>query len=206
MTMGKGERTRERILETAESLILQTGFSGTSIDEIIDAADITKGGFFYHFRGKSDLARALVVRYLEADDAFFRRLSGRAKELVEDPLQRLLLFLKLFAEAMGDLPGAHPGCLVASFTYESQVFDREIRSMMAEGIGNWRRIFVELFEPVVAMYPMKAPVELEDLADMLTSTIEGGIIISRINDDPRALVQQLLLYRAHIRMLFGDLD
>lgn len=203
--MRKGERTRERVLAIAEGLILQRGFSGTSIDDIIDAADITKGGFFYHFRGKADLARALVLRYLDADELFFRRLVDRAEELVEDPLQRVLLFLKLFAEAMADIPGTHPGCLVASFTYESQLLDPELRSLMAEGVQSWRRLFVSLFEPVVEKYPMREEVALDDLADMLTSIIEGGIIVSRINDDPRALVQQLLQYRSHVRMLFGDL-
>ncbi|MEL7372900.1 MAG: helix-turn-helix domain-containing protein, partial [Pseudomonadota bacterium] len=70
----KGERTRESILSTAESLILSNGYSGTSIDQIIGESGITKGGFFYHFDGKNDLAKHLVMRYLEQDEVFFNGL------------------------------------------------------------------------------------------------------------------------------------
>jgi AcrR family transcriptional regulator len=64
----KGEQTREHILATAESIILQRGYSGTSIEDIIGEAGITKGGFFYHFDGKNDLAKNLMLRYLDQDE------------------------------------------------------------------------------------------------------------------------------------------
>ena len=67
----KGQQTRENILACAEGIILQRGYSGTSIEDIIREAGITKGGFFYHFDGKSDLAKKLMLRYLEQDKIFF---------------------------------------------------------------------------------------------------------------------------------------
>ena len=64
----KGERTRNEIMKIAEGLVLQRGFAGTSIERILEEADITKGGFFYHFEGKNDLARrsALPARLSQA--------------------------------------------------------------------------------------------------------------------------------------------
>lgn len=200
----KGEQTREHILSTAEGLILNQGYSGTSIEEIIGKAGITKGGFFYHFDGKNDLARKLILRYLEQDERFFTGLVDRSHELTEDPLQQLLIFLKLMAEAMADLPGTHPGCLVASFTYESHQFDDEVRKLNAEGLLSWRHMFLEQFEKVAEKYPMKIDRPLEELADMLTSVIEGGIVMSRCLDDRDILPNQLLHYRNYIRMVFGD--
>ena len=47
--------TRTRIMDIAEASILTKGFDATSIDEIVAAAEITKGGFFYHFKSKKDL-------------------------------------------------------------------------------------------------------------------------------------------------------
>ena len=38
---------------------------------------------------------------------------------------------------------------------------------------------------------------------MLSSIIEGGIVVSRALGDPEILVNQLLQYRAHIRLLFN---
>ncbi len=200
----KGEQTREHILATAESIILQRGYSGTSIEEIIGEAGITKGGFFYHFDGKNDLAKNLMLRYLDKDVKFFTGLAERAQSLTEDPLQQLLIFLKLMAEAMGDLPGTHPGCLVASFTYEAQQFDDDIRELNAQGVLSWRRIFLEHFEKVLEKYPMKIEKPLEELADMLSSIIEGGIVMSKVLNDGRILPNQLLHYRNYIRLVFGD--
>ena len=201
----KGEQTRENILATAESIILQRGYSGTSIEDIIGEAGITKGGFFYHFDGKSDLAKHLILRYLDQDEVFFTTLVERAASLTEDPLQQLLILVKLIAEAMTDLPGAHPGCLVASFTYESHQFDDEIRELNAQGLLAWRQIFLEQLEKVVTQYPVKTDRPLEELADMLTSVIEGGIVMSRSLDDKYILPNQLLQFRNYMRLAFGDL-
>jgi AcrR family transcriptional regulator len=201
----KGQQTREHILATAESIILQRGYTGTSIEDIIGEAGITKGGFFYHFNGKNDLAKNLMLRYLEQDETFFTELAERAKDLTEDPLQQLLIFLKLMAEAMADLPGTHPGCLVASFTYESQQFDEELRDLNARGVLSWRRLFMEQLNSIVEKYPMKIDRPLEELADMLTSVIEGGIVMGKALDDRHILPNQLLQYRNYIRLIFGDL-
>lgn len=200
----KGQQTREHILATAEKLILQRGYSGTSIERIISESGITKGGFFYHFDGKNDLAKHLILRYLEQDAVFFNGLLERARALTEDPLQQLLIFLKLMGEAMTDLPGSHPGCLVASFTYESHQFDAEVRRLNAEGILSWRRIFIEQLTEIIEKYPMKIELPLDNLADMLTSIIEGGIVISRCLDDKNVLPNQILQFRNYIRLLFED--
>lgn len=200
----KGAQTREHILATAESIILQRGYSGTSIEEIIGEAGITKGGFFYHFAGKSDLARNLMLRYLENDSKFFGDLSDRARSLTEDPLQQYLLFLKLMAEALADLPGTHPGCLVASFAYEAHQFEEEIRNLNAQGVLCWREQFMGHLERIAEKYPMKIEQSIEELADMLTSIIEGGIIVSKVLDNGEALPNQILNYRSYIRLVFGD--
>ena len=200
----KGDQTREHILCTAERIILQRGYSGTSIEEIIGEAGITKGGFFYHFGGKNDLAKQLMLRYLDNDAQFFYSLKDRAQDLTEDPLQQLLIFLKLMAETLEELPDTHPGCLVASFTYEAQQFDDEIRELNAEGVLSWRRIFAAMFENVIEKYPMKVERPSEELADMLSSIIEGGIILSRVLNDRHVLPQQILQYRTYVRLMFGD--
>ncbi|MGD2053006.1 MAG: TetR/AcrR family transcriptional regulator [Gammaproteobacteria bacterium] len=201
----KGELTRENILGMAEQIILQKGFSGTSIDEIIAAANITKGGFFYHFKGKEDLARHLMLRYQKADDKFFNALFERADSLSEDPLQQMLIFLKLLAEAMGNLPATHPGCLVASFTYENQQFNDDVKEIICDCLIGWRKLFLAKLARINQQYPMRIETDILELADMLTSVIEGGIIVSKVFNDPERLVQQILQYRNHIRLLYSDI-
>ncbi|RYD91679.1 MAG: TetR/AcrR family transcriptional regulator, partial [Sphingomonadales bacterium] len=108
----KGMRTRERIMDLAEDAIMHKGFAATSIEELVEAAGITKSGFFYHFRDKNDLARQLVSRFIDRDTLILDQLTERARSLSDDPLQSFLIFIRLFAEMMDDLPTLHPGCLV----------------------------------------------------------------------------------------------
>ena len=200
----KGENTKENILNIAQDLMLQKGFAGTSIDEIIAESNITKSGFFYHFDSKNDLAKHLMLKYQRDDEVFFNDLIQRAKELSEDPLQQVLIFLKLLAEAMGNLPDVHPGCLVATFTSADQLLNQEVKDVTADCILSWRRLFRKILEEAASKHVMKIDTPLDDLADMLSTIIEGGIITSRSLSEQKILPQQILLYRDHIRLIFNN--
>jgi len=202
-TSTRSNSSRERILSCAEVMILQKGFHGTSIDDILDKASITKGGFFYHFDGKPGLAEALIHRYLEHDDTLFDELIAQSAELSEDPLHRLLIFLKLLADKLALMRETHPGCLVASFTYESQQFRENIRDLIREGMVRWRQMISVQLELVNQQYPIETDIATETLADMFTATIEGGIMLTRNFDDNSLLVNQILAYRSFIRLLYG---
>lgn len=201
-TLRKGEQTRERILDIAQDAVLHKGFAGTSIDEIIAEAGITKSGFFYHFKDKNDLAKALLQRYLDTEWVLFDELFKKADELSEDPLHSFLIFLKLFAEMMGDLPNGHPGCLAASYVYQDFLFSRDVREMTTEGHRIWRKRFRERLEPIAKRYPARVEVDLDDMADMLSAVTDGGIILSKSLHDPSVLPKQILQYRAFVRLVF----
>lgn len=198
----RSNSSRERILKTAEAIILQKGFSATSIEDIILQAAVTKGGFFYHFSDRNALAEALVLRYLDSDDEIFAELFAQADELTEDPLHQLLIFLKLFADMMATLEQTHPGCLVASFTYEAKQLEQHVHELIKSGILRWRTMIDERLENIIALYPAKIEIDRESLADTFSSVIEGGIILSRVLEDNRHLANQILGYRNYIRLLF----
>jgi len=201
----RANSSRERILSTAEAVILEHGFAGTTIDDIVKASAITKGGFFYHFEGKLELARALVERYIEMDSAVFSDLSERADSLSEDPLQRTLIFLNLFTEMVAGMTQIHPGCIVAAFTYETQQFDDQIRSRMEAGMLEWREMIAERLREIVEQYPPRTKVDIDALADMFSSCLEGGIILARVYGNNQALIDQVQAYRTHLRLVFGDI-
>src|SRR5262245_19421374 len=98
----KGRATRDSLLDLAESAVLAKGFAATSIDELIAAGGITKSGFFYHFKDKAELAKALILRFLERDSELLDDLFRRGDELHDDPLHGFLVGLKLFAEMMAN--------------------------------------------------------------------------------------------------------
>jgi hypothetical protein len=119
------------------------------------------------------------------------------------PLHGFLVALKLVAEMVADLPGTHPGCLVASFCYQDQLFNREIRELTREGVEGWRKLFLERIEAVARRYPPKITVDLTELADMPNTLVDGGIIMSKVLKDKTILPRQIMLYREFVRTIFS---
>lgn len=201
----KGEATRQRILDAAQAAILEKGFTATSIDELIAECGLTKGGFFYHFRDKNELAKALLHRYIAEDEAVYDRIFGQARDLVDDPLQVFLLGLRLLADVMGDMPNGHPGCVVAVSCYYERMFDREVRAINTEAALLWRRRFRAMFDDIATRYRPRDPVAFDELADMVSTVLEGGIVMSKAMNDPDALRRQILTFRALVQALFVPL-
>jgi AcrR family transcriptional regulator len=198
----KGAATRDQILDAAETAVLAKGFAGTSIDELIAAVGITKSGFFYHFKDKGALAKALLERYIAREDALFDDLFSRADELNEDPLHGFLVGLKMLSELLADLPTGHPGCLIAAYCYQDRLFDREVRELNTRATLGWRRRFRDRLDRIAARYPLRADVDLDDVADMLLVVADGGIILSKAVGETSLLPRQILLYRDYLRHLF----
>jgi TetR/AcrR family transcriptional regulator, transcriptional repressor for nem operon len=198
----KGSETRELLLEAAERAVLAKGFAATSIEELIAQVGITKSGFFYHFGDKGGLAKAMMERHLAHDRAILDDVFGRGDALNEDPLHGFLVGLQLFAEMMGQLREAHPGCLAAAFTYQDQQFNREVHELNRQGVLAWRARFKARLELIAERYPPKMPVDLGGLADMASALVEGGLVMGRMLHDPAILPQQIRLYRDFVRAIF----
>lgn len=199
----KGERTRERLLDAANDAILSKGFAGTSIDELVEATGITKSGFFYHFRDKGDLARQLLVRFLAEDEAVMDELTARAHALSDDPMQRFLTFLDLYADMVDEIDAVHPGCLVAAVIYQEQAFDRDVRQMLFETAMRWRARFRSWFEAIDARYAPVTPIDPDTIADSFSAVVEGSIVLTRALGDPKLLGRQLRLFRTMIQTTYG---
>ena len=199
----KGERTRERIMDLAYRSIVEKGFAATSIEELVEAAGITKSGFFYHFRDKNDLARQLFERFLAEDASILDTLESRARELSDDPLQSFLIFLNLYAQMMGDMEALHPGCMVATVTYQERMFDAEVRQMNVDYLKRMRARFVRWIGEIVATNPPRFEVEVEEIADHLNVVVEGAIIQSKALRDESLMGKQTRLFRQYVKLLFG---
>lgn len=202
--MSKGIATRDRILAIAEAGVLAKGFGATSIEEVIVEAGITKSGFFYHFRDKNELAREMLKRYVASNDQLFDDIFARGRELSDDPLQAFLISLKLLAEVMSDLPNGHPGCLIASICYQERLFDREVRELTAQSVRSWNARFRAILGEIASVHPPREPVDLDDLADMLSCVVDGGIIMSKTLGDPSRLTRQVLAFRSFVKLLFSE--
>lgn len=198
-----GTATRTAIMDTAQALILGSGYAATSVDAVIGGAGITKGAFFYHFKTKADLAKALVLRDAERDAAHLEQNLTRAESLSNDPLQQLLICFGLFEEDLAKLSAPYPGCLYASFVYEAQLFDAETMAVVHEVFGNWTRRISAKLEQVVALYPPRLAVDIRTLAEMSLTQAEGAYILGKVNRDAKAPAAQFRHYRNYLELLFA---
>lgn len=197
-----GTRTRTALLDAAEHLVLDRGFSGTAVDDIIDQAGVTKGAFFHHFPTKQDLARALMDRYAELDLGHLRTAMERAEQLASDPLEQLLVFLGLYRELFAELTEPYPGCLMASYISESGLIDDDTLEVARETMLAWRDTLAAKLREVAAVHPPRRPVDLDALADAVTVVAEGAFIVSRTLGEARVTADQFELHRTLVESLF----
>jgi AcrR family transcriptional regulator len=200
--MRKGEETRENLLAAAERAVLAKGFAATSIDELIAEVGITKSGFFYHFRDKNELALAVLERYIEMDLAEMAAFTARAAELSDDPLQRLMIMLKLYAELLDGVTQEPSGCVAASMAYQEHQISRAVADRMQWLAFEWRRQFRALLDAIAAEYPMRDQIDLDIVADKCAGSLQGAIVLSKMLKDQRVMGQQVMALRSYIKLLF----
>lgn len=139
---------------------------------------------------------------MEHDEAMLDDVFARGRELSDDPLEAFLIGLKLLAEKMADLPEEFPGCLVATFCYQERLFDKNVHALTCKIVLKWRARFRESLDAVAALYPPTVATDLDTLADMVSTAIEGGLVLGRATGNMRILPEQLMLARSSIKLLF----
>ena len=199
----KGEATREQILGAAERLMIAHGYTATSLDDILVEAGLTKGAFFYHFKSKVELARAMIRRYSENDQSFFRNLLETAERRSSDPLESVLVFLTLFEEHFRN-DTELSGCVFATYSYESGQFDSEVLRLVAEGFTDWKNIYRDKFAKLIATRPPRLPVTADDLTSTIAAIVQGGFVLARSLEDREELIRPAIQFRNYLKLLFGD--
>jgi TetR/AcrR family transcriptional repressor of nem operon len=199
----KGTQTRERILAAAEPLILQRGFAGTSLDDVLEKAELTKGAFFHHFKDKGAFARALIERFATNDTMLFMRFAAEAEAGSADPYDRAVHFLKAAENFVECLPEPIAGCMFASYTYEIMQFEPSIQSFVAQSFRRWSELYEKKFEAVLARYTPAKPVTARDLAETVMSIFEGALVLQRSYNDPVILARLLRQFRQYFELLFA---
>jgi TetR/AcrR family transcriptional repressor of nem operon len=106
--------TRQRILEAGAQLIHRQGFNHTGIQEILQAAGVPKGSFYFYFKSKKDFGLALI-------DYFGQFWLAKVEEILEDkslpPLARLRAFFQWFQDYFSQ-NGFSGGCPVGNLAQE----------------------------------------------------------------------------------------
>ncbi len=157
-------KTRAHILRVAARLFRRHGYDGVSIDTLMDACGLTRGGFYGHFRSKS----ALYDAVLDGDHDFVVRLRARTAtsrtQLAEQGRQ----------VARDYLDPAHRdrvvrGCALASLAMETARARRSSQRSYAKVVRQLAQEFGRGMEGEPA---------LDDHALAAVATCVGGLLIS----------------------------
>jgi AcrR family transcriptional regulator len=97
----RGERTRRRILEAAEALFAQSGYSDTSLDAIAENAGMHQPGIFYYYPDKWALYEAVVEDAMGELD----RITTASLASAGSPEQRLLAMASNWVDLLRIRPG-----------------------------------------------------------------------------------------------------
>lgn len=88
--MKKGDMKRTQILDAAERLFLGRGYERTSVQDVLDALGMSKGGFYHYFESKESVLRAVSERRTAAR---VERALSDVRDGRRSPLERLNLLL-----------------------------------------------------------------------------------------------------------------
>jgi TetR/AcrR family transcriptional repressor of nem operon len=196
-----GKPTRDRILETAERLVIENGFAATSVDQVIVESGTSKGAFFHHFRSKLDLAQALVARYAAADIAHLDEAVRQARAATDDPARQVVEFVRVFESGADALMTAQSSCLYISVLTERQLARSGTADLIIKAITAWRTALSAMLRDALDSRGQPAAVDPDALADHVFVTFEGAFLLCRSTNDNRHMSAQLTVLRQLIESL-----
>jgi TetR/AcrR family transcriptional repressor of nem operon len=191
--------TRDKLLDAAQELMLTKGYVATSVDEVCQAAGLTKGSFFHYFPGKEDLGIAVAQRFAERKRQVFEAAPFRRRE---GPLDRVLGHVDFLIEMIRS-PLASKGCLLGTFVQELSQTHPNIRATCAAcfeaGVADLERDL----EQARAKHAPQATWSARSLAEHLLAVVQGAIILAKAKQDTRVIQESLEHFKRYLQALFA---
>ncbi len=177
--MGKGERTRQRIVERAAPVFNTRGYFGASMSDLVRETGLEKGGIYNHFDSKEALALAAFEHAVGLVGARFQgALAGR-----ERAIDRLRAIVEVFRELADDqlLPG---GCPILNTAVETDDAHPVLRDRARAAMTDWLRLIGGTVKRGVQSGQLRPDTDPRAVASVVTATLEGAIMLSRLYGDP----------------------
>jgi TetR/AcrR family transcriptional repressor of nem operon len=180
--------------------MLAKGFNATSVDEMCEEAGVTKGSFFHYFESKEGLAKEAVNYFSNSQMQHFE--AGPYNSLT-DPLDRLYGFLDFMMEGVkkSEVP---PSCLIGNLSQELSRTHSEIRLVCDRNFSWHNQRIQNLIEEAMKSHPPKAEVNAASLAQYLTATIEGSLILTKASQDTSLMVENIQHFKRYLQTLFEE--
>ncbi|TQM00358.1 TetR family transcriptional regulator [Actinoallomurus bryophytorum] len=178
--MGHSEDARGRLVRTAARLFLARSYQAVGVDELCAAADVRKGSFYYFFRSKSELAKAVIDRHALA--LWARLDEAGATEGEGSPVERL----HAIADAVGEIQqgferrfGKVVGCPFGNLAAELATTDDALHEHLATMFAEWEGRLAAICRDAAAQHALRAGADPDLLARILIAQFQGMILLAK---------------------------
>jgi len=170
---------RDKILATGLKVVLERGYVGASVRDVVEAADVPQGSFTNHFASKEAFA-------LEVLDLYFANSRVVISETLRNdalpPLKRLRAYLDASITAVRN-HGCKNGCLVGNFAAEACDHSEIIRRRLTEIHTELREAFAYCLKAAVKAGELPKSLKVNEVADFILTGLQGAILFSKVERD-----------------------
>ncbi len=176
--MTKGELSKKKIIETAGDLFWRNGYTKTGLSEILKATGLPKGSFYFYFKKKSDVAKA-VLQYYGSRILDLLRSIAETSDSWESFCDS---FLRIYREELADKQ--YYGCPLAVVGMEIAFQEEELVKHYHEAMEEVKEIFMQALrkEGIAEEY-------LEETAHLCLAVYEGNLVLYRLSKDQSLLLR-----------------
>ncbi|WP_020182059.1 TetR/AcrR family transcriptional regulator [Methylotenera sp. 1P/1] len=170
---------RSHILETAQKIISRKGYSAVGLNEILAAADVPKGSFYYYFKSKDAFGEAMLQSYFEEYHANMDAILN-----VENQTngQRILNYWNHWQESQASFD-CQGKCLAVKLAAEVADLSEAMRLALKSGTAGIINRLAEAIESGIADGSLKTKVEPSSLAQTLYQMWLGASLMTKITRD-----------------------
>ena len=188
--MRNSQITRQLIVSKALPIFNTKGYHATSLSDITNATGITKGAIYANFKNKDEVASAA---YDLAGDTVLGHLTSYVKGQPTAPLK-----LKAIVNYFGDYCVNAPiegGCPIINTSVEADDNHPMLRSKVIRTITRIKESVSKIIYRGIKENQIISSVNVEEFTAFFFATIEGAILVSRVEGDGRSYqyTQQVVL-------------
>jgi TetR/AcrR family transcriptional regulator, transcriptional repressor for nem operon len=190
--------SKRKFLDAAVAVIRSKGYAATRIEDICEAAGLTKGSFFHHFESKEDLALAAADHFADMADGLFASAPYHG---LPDPLERLLGYVD-FRSALiqGDLPDFT--CLLGTMVQEVYDTHPAIRAACEGHIRAHAAAVARDIAAAETRYAANAAWTPESLALFTQAVLQGAFVLAKAGHGPEVVGECLRHLRRYLETQF----
>jgi TetR/AcrR family transcriptional repressor of nem operon len=191
--------SKTKLLDAALYVIRCKGYSAARVEDICEAAGLTKGSFFHHFDTKEELALAAAEHFSVFAESVFSSAPYRS---LADPLERLLGYVD-FRKAI--LQGEPPEytCLLGTMVQESYETHPAIREACGRLIHAHAATLVSDIEAAIQKYGIAPEWTAESLAFYTQAVIQGAFILAKAQQSSKVAADCLDHLHRYIELVFA---